>query len=302
MKVIPPLKITDAIFTSSTVAEPSAGETAWNAGTNYTLGTIVARATTHRLYQNLIAGTDATLPENAATRWLDIGATNKWAMFDLSRSMPTVSSGDLIVVLSPTIRLDSIAVMNIVGTSVTISITSLGVPVYSITQSLSKRDTLTWFNYFFSPFAFGGNALRFDLPPYANAVITVTITAVDGVAKCGALVIGNAMTLGKMLNEPNVDSLNFSRIERDQFGNATLVPRRTVPKVDAVTVIENGFIDSLRGLRETLNATPAVWSGLDDLVGNPLFESVFLLGIYKEFSIAPNSGGVSKVNLSLEEI
>lgn len=50
---------------------------AWSAGTNYTQNTIVSRSTTSRLYKNLIAGTDAGLPEEntggETPRWLDYG-------------------------------------------------------------------------------------------------------------------------------------------------------------------------------------------------------------------------------------
>ena len=64
MIVIPPIAITDSNLVSSTVAEPSAGETAWNAATSYTIGQVVIRTTTHRKYECQIAGVDAGLPEN----------------------------------------------------------------------------------------------------------------------------------------------------------------------------------------------------------------------------------------------
>jgi hypothetical protein len=38
MIVIPPIAITDSNLVSSTVAEPSSGETAWNSATSYVVG------------------------------------------------------------------------------------------------------------------------------------------------------------------------------------------------------------------------------------------------------------------------
>lgn len=86
MIVIPPIPITSSVLASSTVAEPSAGEVVWDATTSYAVGDVVIRTTTHRKYECQIAGVDSTIPENAPARWLDIGPTNKWAMFDQNRN------------------------------------------------------------------------------------------------------------------------------------------------------------------------------------------------------------------------
>lgn len=93
--------ITSSVLASSTVAEPSAGEAVWNAATSYAEGNVVIRTTTHRKYECQIAGADSTIPENAPTRWLDIGPTNKWAMFDQNRNAQTVATTSMQVELTP---------------------------------------------------------------------------------------------------------------------------------------------------------------------------------------------------------
>lgn len=301
MRVIPPLTITDAMLTSSTLAEPAAGETAWNAATSYTVGQQVIRTTTHRIYQNLIAGIDATTPETAPTRWLDIGPTNKWAMFDTLRNSTSTSTSNITVVITPGQRIDSIAIINAVGTSVTVSMTSGGPTVYTTTESLVLRSTVTYSGYFFGAFAYRDNAIRFDLPMFANGIITVTITTANGAASVGAIVVGQSVYLGKVLSQAKSEALNFSTVSRDAFGNATLVPRRTIPKTDQQLYITPDQIEKLREVRSALNAVPAVWSGMDDRVDNPHFDALLILGIYKEFSLnlEPTS---TNVNLSLEEI
>ena len=85
-----PFGITDAMLTSSTVAETD--YTAWNAATAYTAGDFAIRttATTHAIYLRLISGTTATAPEDDATNWVRVSATNRWKMFDnLRRSLVT---------------------------------------------------------------------------------------------------------------------------------------------------------------------------------------------------------------------
>jgi hypothetical protein len=302
MKVIPPITITDAMLTSSTVAEPAAGETAWNAATNYTLGTQVIRTTTHRIYQNLIAGVDATIPENAPTRWLDVGPTMRWAMFDTLRNSATTAATSMTVVLTPGRRIDSIALMGVAGETITVSMTSspLGT-VYSTTESLLARNSASWTNYFFGPFTYQGSTVRFDLPLFTNGVITITVSRVSGNVSLGALVIGQNVDVGRVQSQARSDALNFSTVTRDNFGNATLVQRRTVPKTDQQIVTEPSRIDKLREVRSALNATPAVWSGMDDKATNPNFEALLILGIYKEFSITLDAS-ITNVSLSLEEI
>jgi hypothetical protein len=300
MKVIPPITITDAMLTSSTVAEPSAGETAWNAATNYAVGTQVIRTTTHRIYQNQIAGVDATLPENAPTRWLDVGPTNRWAMFDTLRNSASTAATSLTVVLTPGRRIDSIALMGLVGESVTISMTSGGSPVYSATENLILRNTTSWSQYFFGAFRYAGSIVKFDLPPYTNGIITVTVSRASGNVALGALVIGQAVFLGKVLDQPKNDALNFSSYTRAFDGTSVLVQRRSVPTGSMQILAAPTDVDKLRDVRSDLNAVPAVWSGLDDKIRNPNFEALLFLGIYKEFSIAL-SATVANVTLSLEE-
>jgi hypothetical protein len=301
MRVIPPLQITDGMLTSSSIAEPAAGETAWSAATNYAVGTQVIRTTTHRVYQNLLAGVDATLPENAPTRWLDIGPTNRWSMFDTLRNSVSTSTSNITVVVTPGRRIDSIAIINAVGTTVTVSMTSGGSTVYSSTESLVLRNTIAYSGYFYGAFAYRGNVIRFDLPMFANGVVTVSITTANSVASVGAIVLGQNVYLGKVLSQAKSEALNFSTVTRDAFGNATLVQRRTIPKTDQTLVTEPGQIDKLREVRSALNAVPAVWSGMDDRVENPHFEALLILGIYKEFSLNLEPS-ITNVTLSLEEI
>lgn len=302
MKVIPPLAITDVMLTSCTVAEPAAGETVWAAATAYTVGQQAIRISTHRVYQRLVAGTSATVPESDFANWLDVGPTNRWAMFDTLRNSSTTATTSLTVVLTPGKRVDSIALIGLVGETVTITVTSGGGTVYTFTDNLILRNTTTWYKYFFGAFAYSGSAVHFDLPPYTNAVITVTLSRASGTVGLGALVLGQSVYLGQILSQAQSTANNFSTVTRDAFGNATLVQRRTTPGTSQTLHATAAMVDSLRDLRALGNATPMVWSGLDDKATNPYFEALLILGVYKEFNISMESTGFVPVSLSLEEI
>lgn len=301
MRVITPLEINDARLTSSTIAEPDTGETAWNAATSYTLGQTVIRTTTHKKYENILAGVDAGVPESTPLRWIEVGSTNKWAMFDTLRNTQSIKASPITVVLTPSSRIDSIGMLGLEADSVSISVVNGVDTVYSITQNLNKREVVDWYDYFFEEFAYAPSMVKFDLPPYSGAVITITFTSVSTI-KVGAIVLGNQTYIGKALSGVLSEEVNFSRIEREVTGESILLPRRSVPKITAQTIAVKSLINKIRDARKGLNAIPAVWSGLDDKKDNPYFETMLLLGVYKKFEIDINNPEHLTINLDIEEI
>lgn len=301
MRVIPPLTITGAILTSSTCAEPHASETAYNAGATYALGDVVVVAADHRTYQSLQAGNIGHTPISSPTWWLDIGPTNRWKMFDLLRNTQTEQASPLTVVITPGVRCNSLALLGLVGDSVTVSITSGGSTVYTHTQDLSTREVLDWYDYFFELFSTMPSVVLFDLPPYTNAIITVTITRGTGDVSCGSLVLGSYIYIGAVEYSAESDALNFSTVERDTFGDSLLVPRRTVPKTNQTVWCKKSRVNKVRDLRDALNAVAAVWSGIDDITDD-YAEALLILGYYRRFTINLTHPDDAVITLELEEI
>jgi len=128
-------------------------ETAYNAGTTYALGDTVYSASTHRCYESLAAGNTGNplpvLPETTTTKWLDVGPTNKWAMFDLSRNTQTVHASPLVVVVAPGQRINTVGLTGIKGSTLTLKATSVtgGGTVYPLpydsAASYSAGDCVT---------------------------------------------------------------------------------------------------------------------------------------------------------------
>lgn len=116
------------------------------------------------------------------------------------------------------------------------------------------------------------------------------------------VVMGNKVYLGATQYNARSDSMNFSTINRDEFGGAILKPRRSVPKTNQTLWTPYDIVNSVRQVRTDLNAVPALWSGLDEKFDHPYFESLLILGIYKQFEIDLAHPQVALVNLELEEI
>lgn len=301
MKVITPIEINDTRLTSSTIAEPDTGEVLWSAATVYTLGQVVIRSTTHKKYENILAGSDAGVPESTPTRWIEIGSTNRYAMFDTLRNTQSLKSSPVTIVLTPNYRIDSIGLLSVDADNVTITIMNGAETVYSVSRSLSKHESIDWFSYYFAPFTKVPNLVFFDIPPYSTSVITITFTSVSQI-KIGAIVLGTKTDLGKAIHGTTSEELNFSRIERQVTGESILLQRRSVPKINIQTAVAPTSLNVIRTARKSLNAVPCVWSGLDDKVENPFFETVLLLGIYKKFEINMNNSTMIDINLEIEEI
>jgi hypothetical protein len=303
VKVVPPLAITDAILTSSTVNEPDTGEAAWSSLTTYAAGDVVIRTTTHRKYSSLAGGNLNHDPaaDTAGTYWFDEGPTNRWAMFDLLRNTGTTGASPLEVVLTPGTRVDSIGVVGITADSITITVESDAVEVYSSSLDLRTRDTVDWYGYFHDEFTIQQAVALFDLPPFTNAVITVTLERDTGDVTCGGVIIGRFVDLGVTIHGAQNDADNFSKITRDDDGVATLTPRRTVPKNSVTTSIKKLAVNKALKVRVDLNAEPALWSGLDDATSG-YFEPLLILGVYKRFTITMDRPNDATLSLDIEEI
>lgn len=296
MKVIVPLIKTlvqaDTLVTDCSVNEPdiyaTPPEEVWNAATNYNVGDIVIRTQTHMKYENIQAGTDSTPPEEDAalenpTRWVNIGPTNKFAMFDTLRNTQTFTTSPLIVEITPGERINSIGIFGLAAESVTITMENASIEVYSYTENLNTREVLDWFDYFFEPFSTIPSIIRFDLPPYSSGVVTVEVSSSTGTVACGAIIIGSQVDLGKVVYGSQDEELNFSRIERDFDGTALITQRRSIPKVDVEVWADKADTDKIRNARRALNAVPTAWSGLDGDNTEEFFETLLILGVYKRW-------------------
>lgn len=306
MKVIVPVVTTPAMLTSSTIAEPDAGETAWVSGTTYAAGDVRILTSTHRKYTRLVAGAGTTAPNLDTINWLDTGPTNRWAMLALDRNLQSTSTSTIIVAITPGIAVDALGLVGLQCNSATIVCTVSAVTKYTNTIVTLNRPVVNWFQYFFAPFNYRPSAVMFNLPTLsvadaAIAIFTITLTGAS-TNKCGGVVLGNQVDLGKTQYSATSSALNFSTITRDVFGNATLVPRRSVPKTDQRTEIASWQVDILRAARTKLNATTALWCGMDDKTTEDYFEALVIMGIYKEFSISLDHPRNATVTLQIEEI
>jgi hypothetical protein len=295
MKVLAPIAVTDSMLISSTVPETDHAE--WAAGTTYTAGQKVIRLTTHKVYEALTSTTGDT-PETSPTKWLDLGATNRWKAFDQKVGTATTQAGSIEWVIVPGQTVGSVGLLELVAESVRVRVSdAIDGIVYDRTQSLTGAITSAdWFTYFFEPVSRRPFALFSDLPSYRDPTITITVSGLAGeTVKCGVCLLGqwhefaNAVRCGA-----SAGIVDYSKKTADDFGNVQITERAFSKRASWQMLIANNDIDKLQRTLASLRATPALY------IGSDRFDATLVYGFYRDFEITIEYYTHSECSIELE--
>lgn len=293
MRIIRPVDITPAILTSSDVPEDD--YPAWSATTAYAIGDRALRE--HRIYEALVAhtGADPLTDATSPPKWLDLGATNRWRMFDDKVGSTTEQVGSIAVTLTPGAVINSLALFNLLGRSLSVTLTdpSEGV-VYQRDLSLVDAGVGDWYEWFFAPIGRQTDAVLTDLPAYGTASLSVTVDNASDTAACGHLVIGRQADIGVALYGTSVGITDYSRKEADVFGNAQVVERAFSKRAEFDVAVDTPRVSAVQRLLAAIRSRPVVWIGAQG------YESTVLFGYYRDFSISISGPTVSDATITVE--
>ena len=329
LKVLKPTTITDARLVSSNVTEED--HPAWVSGTSYTVGTRVIRPGKHRIYQCAVAVSGSTAPESDAAHWVEVGPTNKWAMFDSKVSTATVgTSGGLGVVLQPG-RCNGLALLDMSGiTALTVTCTyaitargssgtlttttrtyAFGITLTTTTDTrgtsgtlagsvtltysieLQIRNVSNWTGYFLEPFVIKTDAF-IGFPSRSDLTITLNISSAN--PKVGALMVGNFVELGEVGYGVSSSIDDYSVVNTDEWGVTSLVERDYTKRVNYPITVENWAMRRAFSTLASLRATPSVFIGSEDYRYTPF--TVF--GRVARFDAALSFATYSIVNVEVQ--
>ncbi|MBX3588856.1 MAG: hypothetical protein KF796_19665 [Ramlibacter sp.] len=296
-----PYGVTDSMIVSSTVPEDDYPE--WDPDAAYAAKErcIRSAAGIHRVFERLIAGTTATLPEEDALNWADVSATNAWKLFDMYEDTVTVADSPLTIVLSCG-RITSLALTRVQADELTITETSGASVVFNPDpQSLDASILRHWRDYFFAPKRQVDVVTRLDVPPYSDGVITITLTKATGQIQLGKLVVGTATELGELQYRSRVRRLQLSRIERGPFGNLKTTRLRSIPQVSASLVTKTEIVAQVDAVLDDLRATPAVWILIAN-ANNPFAKMHTIVGLSMDSEVSPDNAKEAITNLQIEGI
>jgi hypothetical protein len=293
MRIIKPVEITPAILTSSNV--PETDYAAWSAATAYAVGDKVTY--NHRNYEALVAHTGAN-PETDTSdppKWLDLGANNRWRMFDDRVGSLTEQAGSIAVELQPGAVINSVALFNLQGRDATVTLADpVDGIVYQRTVSLVDAGVSNWYDYFFAPIGRQTDFVLLDLPAYGTATLSVTVDNADGTAQVGHLVMGRQAEIGVALYGSGVGITDYSRKQTDDFGNAVIVERAFSKRAEFDVSLETSQVARVQRLLGGIRAQPVVW------IGEASYEATVLFGYYRDFSISISGPSVSDATITVE--
>lgn len=273
MRVLSPIAIaaSQVIYSSISELDATYDPAAWNGATAYAVGDQVSRTATHKVYTRLVAGTTATAPEDDAVNWVESGATNKFAAFDLTRNQTSKGASPMSWQFSTDGRANAIALNGVIADTVRVKVYRGAVsPLALVYDSgdinmIYRTGVVGWYSWFMRSFRQKPRHALFNLPPFTDAVVEVTLTRSAGVCQLAAIGIGMAEYIGSIEEGPGDDAISYSTVTRGIAGETEMVKRRAIP-AQALTIFNDNIatIDTVRQLREDLDAAVAFYIGVED--------------------------------------
>jgi hypothetical protein len=275
MKIIPPVTVTDSIYTGGDIPETDAS--AWSNVTAYTVGNQAVYS--HSLYEALTNNTNKQ-PDLYPADWVRVSATNAWKLFDYYSNSATSQAVSFEVELTMPYTCNALALFGLVGASVDISVVYNSVEIYSSSTKITVRPDAagSWYGWLFGRFVQVGElSFTAGLPLPQGAVLTITVYANTGDnAQCAALVFGRSVAVGDTQYGSSVGLLDYSVISENAYGDLDITPGASYRSADFdvfVTPSESDYVQrTLNGLR----AQPVAFIGSDD------FAATKVLGIIRD--------------------
>jgi hypothetical protein len=293
LRIVQPQPVTDSVLIATDVAESAFP--VWSAGTTYALGARVHLVSTHRVYESAIAGNIGNNPASTL-QWVEVGPTNRWAIFDRSNSTQTVKSTSFFYELAPVNAFNAVALLGLTGAQtlrVRVDHTTLG-SLYDRTLDLTSLPAQAgWWEWFYGERRGPTLAVLADVPGIIGSELRIDVTGTTALA-AGVLVFGQAKEIGLLVQQgARVGIQDYSRKEVNEFGDTVLVQRAFARRASFDLPIKAELVDEAIDYLASIRATPCLFIA-------PRYESAVIFGFYKEFDVNIAYSAVSECSLQVE--
>lgn len=305
---VPPNDLTavNAVLTASNIPETAAGEPEWDAGTTYNQGDIVTvLGDVQRRYESLDDDNQGNDPTESPVDWLDLGATNRWRMFDGGTGTISRNDDSIEITLEPDGFINSIAFFNLDANFVRIEMEQDAQNVYdeSITFPL-VTSAPNWYSYFFQTFGEQfRDTIALNLPPVPNPVVKITMAREGLSAGCGLILIGRQQTIGTTIYGSSVSIRDFSIKETDDFGNPIVVERAFVKRAELDIKLNTDDVSRVQRVLAERRAIPTVYIGAPEsclFCPDPVHGETIVYGYYRDFDIVLEDRNNSQAAIEIE--
>jgi hypothetical protein len=301
MRVCIPLAIDDTNSTSN-IPDPdtsaNSNDPALWSSSSYVVGDRRTYAVNgiHYIYQCQAAISGNKPPPSYPTEWLYVSAVNAHKMFDLSNTSQTSYPALIDVTVTPAQVVNTLALFRVDATSVRITVTDpTAGTVYDVTHNMRAPATRAGFyEYLFDPIA-QKTDLIVTIPSYRFATVRVRIYNTASNAKCGTMLLGRATVISDGIHlGASVGIQDYSRKERDIFGEYNFIERSYADRANFTMWVENTQLDSVKNILAGVRATPTLYIGSDNYTSTAVF------GFYKDFDLNITYDETTVCTLQLE--
>lgn len=308
MDIIAPIPITtDAQLISSSIPETERDEYA--AGTTYAVDAYVQVTAdgVHKIYRSAVAANIGHYPPDniyddtvtpATGYWIDVGSTNRWAMFDGRSRAASSAEHTIIVEIAPGQVFNAIALPNIEAANIFITITdpTLGVLYDKVISTADLTGISDFYSWFFYPIVRLQTIILLDIPGTPSATIRLSIAAAEEIAVCGELIAGTLRHVGKLQYGYSVSIRDYSTKEKDDNGNATVVEGVYSDTGSFKVVVDSSRVYDIKRMLGGYRATPLVWIGAD------WRQDSIIYGYYTDFDVSIEALKKSYCTIEVEEL
>lgn len=307
--VINPVEVTDAILNYTNVPEPDTanGDPAvYVAGTTYAEGDLCCVVATHKIYESLVGSNTGNYPPTDVLtdepKWAEKGYTNKWKVFDPYVNTQSVKSDLLFYRLDAT-RTSAVALFNVEGTSVTLTLRGGDLAMVETTTITLIEDTcVDWYDYFFSEIIYKDRVV-WEYPVVPSGFLDITVSATDGTAKAGIIKHGLIKYIGDVAQDVSAGIIDFSVKQEDSYGRIYLKRGAYRDVLDVLLYIQNEATDRVSLFLKSLRAKGCVWCLDNEPELADTMASLLVYGFFKDFGVViktKHPGSIDECSLTVE--
>lgn len=292
MIVVKPLQVEIADLISSSAAISLYPQ--WSAALHYDTGDKVYHQPMGFAYphdwESLVDNNHNVPPGSDPLKWLDLGVSNRYAMFDAVVGTQTQAPMSLDVTVRVGAIVTAVVLFGIDAGSIRVRLDdpAEGV-VYDRTIELTDYTPIVnGYTYYFEALNERQTEIAIlDLPSYPAADLIVNLDNGAGIAMCAEMVIGELRVLGVSNFGTQIGLRSYSRKDVDEFGNFVIVPRRFVKTADYDVTYETQNLATIQRRFSELLDIPAVY------IGDPNRIETIIYGFFEDFQTVISEPSIS---------
>ena len=291
MKMISLKPVTFDFLVSSTLTASTESE--WSSDGTYAENDVVKVSKSEdgtenvapiKTFKKTSTSTNVYPPDDDGTNWLDLGATNRWGMFDqyvLSTSASTTAATSIIP-SEFTVEIDSgnanyLGLFNLNCSKIYVEykkstgdykeFNEINFPNIKEIQNYYPyefhRDTKVWRDYLFGDFVWKRNMIfPIQWDKISSLRIKFENSAEGQCAECGMCVVGQSYYIGDTQQGASSGLLSFSRKDRNEYtGDTYLKKGNNARKMDIDVLVDNNKYNKIDSIMTSADGVPVILQG-----------------------------------------